>query len=169
MREAEGSLSKTTSLWGAVSSWREAGSEDWVLSAASPHSTDSILNNSTGPELSPLCFWALWLPVQSWFPEVLENSWHVGGAQELWPGFCGYRPYFLFDLLAIFTSSLWQEALFCQHCVPHCPAYLILEALTVTRWLYNADQQEPVPWVMLSLPSVHEACERPCLSFGVFM
>lgn len=106
MREAEGSLSKT-SLWEeAVSSWREAGSEDWFLSAASPHSTDSILNNSTGPELSPLCFWALWLPVQSWFPEVLENSWHVGGAQDLWPGFCGYRPYFLFDLLAIFTKFL---------------------------------------------------------------
>lgn len=45
-------------------------------------------------------------PVQCWFSEVLESSGHVGGVQELWPGFCGYRPYFLFDLLAIFTKFL---------------------------------------------------------------
>lgn len=49
-------------------------------------------------------------------------------------------------------SSLRQEALFLQRCVPHWPAYLMLEALSLTRWLYSSPA-DAAHWAMLSLLS----------------
>lgn len=156
-----------TSLWEAVSSRRGASPEDWFLQHLP--ATLTVLNSSAG--------WSWILCVSRpcsclcrlGFLRCLRAAGMWVGPRNSGLDSVAIGLSFCLTFWQDLTSFLRQEALFLQHCVPYCPAYLFLEARTVTRWLYNAALQELTYWAMLSLLSVHEACGRPCLGFGVFM
>lgn len=87
-----------------------------------------------------LCSWSWVL-----FPDPACAGLVPSGAGEQWVGSrnsgLGSRATGLTFCLTFWQdlpSSLRQEVLFLQRCVPHCPAYLMLEALTLTRWLYSS-------------------------------